>query len=306
MAQEFLNCAKIHPSFQKMGCKGMTEGVRMEVVEIRRSTHGLVQLASDRTISQPASPLVDEERFVLIDHRPPPTRTLRQVSLDGPCGRPAERHQSFFPSFAAHPDQSLPELEITEIESHELADAETGSVQELDGGAIAAPGWGVGKTLEKFLDSVTVGDFRCSFDIVGVDHGVGGACIDGALGDQESKVCAKSGESAADRARLQASRVEVGEVGSHGCRRHTNRALEAEFVGDKTHKRLNFTSVGTEGRRREVALPFQVFQEFVDQPGSLYNLAIAVTHSSPPGGGSSFSWSLHHQSRSMAPNISVE
>jgi hypothetical protein len=194
-------------------------------------------LASDGAVAETAAALVDEERFVLVRHPLAPPRTIREVNLDGPRSRPAEWHQSFLPSLAAHPDQSLPELEITEIESHELADAETGSVQELDGGAIATPGWGVGKTLEKFLDSVTVGDFRCSFDIVGVGHGVSGACIDGALGDQESKVCAKSGESAADRARLQASRVKVGEMGSHGCRRHTNRALEAEFVGDKTHKR---------------------------------------------------------------------
>lgn len=306
MAQELLDGAQVHARLEKVRREGVAQSVRVEMVEIRSAVDCLVELAPDGAVAETAAALVDEERFVLIDHRSPPTRTFRQVSLDGPCGRPAERHQSFLPSFAAHPDQSLPELEITEIESHELADAETGSVQELDGGAIAAPGWGVGKTLEKFLDSVTIGDFRCSFDIAGVGHGVSGACIDGALGDQESKVCAKSGESATDRARLQASRVEVGEVGSHGCRRHTNRALEAEFVGDKTHKRSNFTSVGTESRRREVALPFQVFQEFVDQPGSLYLLAIAVTHSSPPGGGSSFPWSLHHQSRSMAPNISVE
>lgn len=181
VAQEFLNCAKIHPSFQKMGCKGVTEGVRMEVVEIRRSTYGLFQLASDRTITEPASPLVDKERFVLKGRTAPPARSFRKVGLDCLRGRATKWNQSFLASFASHADQSFPELKVTEIEGHELADSDTRSVEQFHCGPITAACSRLGESLEKLLDGVAVSDFGCPLNVTGVGHGFRGIGIEDAL-----------------------------------------------------------------------------------------------------------------------------
>jgi hypothetical protein len=198
VAEELLDCAKIHTGFQKMGGECVSQSVWVEMVEIRSAADRVVELAADGPITEAAAALVDEEWVVLGDDASTPTGTLRKIGLDGSRSRAAKRHEALLASLAANPDHPLTELDITEVESYEFADSEPRGVKQLHRRTVTAPCGGIWKSFEKFLDCVTVGDLRCSLDIVGVGHCIRRACLEGALCNQEAEICPERGECARD------------------------------------------------------------------------------------------------------------
>lgn len=302
VAEELLDRAKVHPGFQKMRGECVSQGVWMEVIEVCRATDREVELAADGPVTEAAPTLVDEERLVLVTDTSAPTGAVGKIGLDGPRGRTPKRYEALLASFSAHPDNSLAELDITEVEGDQFADPEPGGVQQLHRSTVAAPRGGVWKSLEKLLDSVTVGDFRSPLDVVRVGHRIRGACLEGALRDQEAEICPESGEGAGNRARLETARVEAGEVGPHGHGCRLRGLFVLELRGNEIDERENFAAVGAKGCRGEIALPLEVFEERFDQPRS----EVAATHSRALGRGVSLPRDFHHHRRKLSPNISTE
>ena len=178
---------------------------------------------------------------------------LGKVGLDGTCCRPAEGHETLLASLAADPHDSLLQLDIAEIESHQFADPETRGVKKLHCGAVTAPRGGVRKPLEELLDFVAVGDLRRSLDIVWVGHGICGARLESALSHQEAEIGPEGGECTRNRARLETARVEVGKVGAHGDWCRLSGLFVVELRGDEFDEAGNFAAVGAESCGREIA-----------------------------------------------------
>ncbi len=306
VAEEFLDRPKVHAGFQQVGGKGVTQCVRVEMVEVCRVEDGTVELAADGSVAEAAPSLVDEEWVALVGEPSAPAGAIGKIGLDGPCCRPAERHEALLASFAAHPDHPLTELDITEIESHEFTDAKPCGVKKLHRSAVTAPGGAVRKSLQKFLDCVAVGDLRCSLDIVGMGHGICRARLEGALGYQEAKKGAESGKCACDGSRLETARVEVSEVGPNRDGRRLGGLFLVELRGDEIDKGEHFAAIGAKGCGGEVAFPFEVFQKGVDQPWAEVVITGGVAHSRAFGRAASFPEALHHHRRRVSPNISIE
>ena len=147
--------------------------------------------------------MVDEQRFTLVSDTSTPMGAFGKVGFEGLRCWPAERNEAFFAPFAAHPNHPLTELNITEVEGHEFADAESCCVKKLHRRAVSAPRGGFGKSFKKFLDRVTFGNLRCSLDIVGVGHSICRARFEGALGHQEAKISPERGQGPRDGTRLE-------------------------------------------------------------------------------------------------------
>ena len=208
VAEELLDRAKIHSGLQKMGGECVSQCVRVEVVEICSAANRVVELAADGPVTEAAPALVDEERVVLVMDCSTPAGAFGKIGLDGFRSRPAEGYEALLASLAAHPDDPLTELNITEIETYEFADTEPCGVEKLHRRAVTTARGSVWKSFEKFLDCVTVGDLRCSLDIVGVGHSICRARLEGALGHQETEKGPERGERSRNGARLEPPRVE--------------------------------------------------------------------------------------------------
>jgi hypothetical protein len=283
VAEEFLDGAKVHARFEEMGRESVPQCVWVEMIEISAAADGAVELTADGAVAESAPALVDEKRVVVVRYVSTPAGAFWEIGLDGFGRRPAERHQAFLASFAAHTDDPLSELEITEIEGYELADTEPRRVEELYGRAVAAPSAGVWKSLEKLLYGISIGNFGRPFHIAGMGYGICRASVEGALGDQKTEVGTESGKGPGDRAWLETTRVEVCKVGPYGQRGHSSGLVAAELRGREIDEGADFTGVGAKRGGREIAFPFKVLDEGVDHPGTASLLAIAFIHESAFG-----------------------
>ena len=225
----------------------MTQRVRVEMVEIRSVADGVVELTADGPITEATTALVDEQRLILVSDTSTPMGAIGKIGFEGLRCWPAERNEAFFAPFAAHPNHPLTELNITEVEGHEFADAESCCVKKLHRRAVSAPRGGFGKSFKKFLDRVTFGNLRCSLDIVGVGHSICRARFEGALGHQEAKISPERGQGPRDGTRLETAGVEMGEVGPHGYRCRLRGLLMFEVRGGEIDKREDFAAIGAEG-----------------------------------------------------------
>jgi len=208
VAEELLDRAKVHTRLQKMSGECVTQRVRMEMVEVRSMANGVVELTADGPITEAAPALIDEQGFTLAGDTSTPTGAFGKIGLEGlPCW-PAKGDEALFAPLSAHSNHPLTELDISEVKSHELANAEPCSVKKLHRRAVTAPRWGIWKSFEKFLDCVTFSNFWCSLDIVGVGHGICRTRLEGALGHQETEKGPERGERSRNGARLEPPRVE--------------------------------------------------------------------------------------------------
>ena len=306
MSEKLLDRSKIHSSLQKMGGECVTQRVRVEMVEICAAADGVVELSADRSVAEAASALVDKKRVSLVGNASPPTGALGKIGLDGLGRRAAEWYEALFAPLATHPDHSLADLDVTEVKSHELPDAKPRGIKQLHHRTVAAPGGRVRKPLEELLDNVAIGNLRRSLDVVGVGHRICRARLESPLGNQEAEVGPQGGQGASDRSGLKTARMEVCEKGAHCHGRALPGLFVVEFRDDKIDKADDLAAVGAEGRGREVALPLEVLQEWVDQPGSEVAMSSSSTHFRAFGMGASFARAFHHHSRSESPNISLE
>jgi len=255
VAEEFLDCSKVHSRFQKMGGKCVTQRVRVEMVEIRRGANREVELAADGSIAEAAAALVDEQRFTLVSDASAPMSAVGEIGLEGLRSGPSERDEALFATFAAHPNHPLTELDITEVEGNEFANAEPRGVKELHRRAVTAPSGGVGKSLKKFLDCVAIGNLGCSMDVVRVGDRVCRGRIEDVLGNQEAEIGPERSERTRYGARLETAQVEMGEVGPHGYWFRLRGLFMIEFNADEVDKRKDFAAIGAERRGREIAFP---------------------------------------------------
>ena len=138
----------------------MTQRVRVEMIEIRSVADGEVELTADGPITEATAALVDEQRFTLVSDTSTPIGAFGKIGFEGLRCWPAERNEAFFAPFAAHPNHPLTELNITEVEGHEFADAESCCVNKLHRRAVSAPHGGFGTSFKEFLDRVTFGNLR--------------------------------------------------------------------------------------------------------------------------------------------------
>lgn len=158
VSEELLNRPQIHPGLEEVGGESVPKGVRVEPVEIRSAIDGGGEDAPDRAIRQTATALIDEERVVVVAGLSTPSGAVGKIVPD--CRRrvPTEGDYPFLPALAANAEQPLGEGEIVEIGCDQLTHPETGAVEQLDDGEIAAARGAVGEGLEKFLDGVAVDD----------------------------------------------------------------------------------------------------------------------------------------------------
>lgn len=306
VTEELLDCPKIHARFQKMGGKCVTQRMRVEMVEIRRMTDSAVKLATDRPITEAPPALVDEQGFPFVNDNFAPAGAVGEIGLEGLRRRPAEWDEALFATFAAHPNHPLTELDITEVESNEFADAEPRGVKEFHRRAVTAPRGGVGKCLKKFLDCVAICNIGCSMDVVRVGDRVCRGRLEGVLGNQEAEVRPERSERACYGARLETARVEMGEVGPHDYWFRLRRLFMIEFNADEVDKREDFAAISAERRGREIAFPLEVFQKRIDQPVPEVSFVTAVSHFRASGREGSLPKALHLHRRIVSPNISFE
>ena len=60
VAEELLDCPKVHSRLQEMGGECVTQRVRVEMIEVRRAADGEVELTADGPVAEAATALVDE------------------------------------------------------------------------------------------------------------------------------------------------------------------------------------------------------------------------------------------------------
>lgn len=124
VAEKFLDRPKVHSRLQKMGGEGVTERVRMEMVEICGVADGAVELTADRPITEAASTLVDEQGFIPVSDPLTPAGAFGKIGLEGFARRAAKGDEALFAPLATNADHPLAELNVSEIKSHEFTNTE--------------------------------------------------------------------------------------------------------------------------------------------------------------------------------------
>ena len=144
VAEQLLHDTDVGTVVEHVGGARVTEYVRADAVRESdaraRGAHNLpAALARDSTAAR-----VQEDRVAVARRLRTRARAVAQRQPPAPeifaqrrARGPSDGHHAFLVALAEHADQAVLEIEGIEIQSHELADADSGGIEELEDGPVA-------------------------------------------------------------------------------------------------------------------------------------------------------------------------
>ena len=142
MTQQFLDFAKIRTHIEQMRRIAVPKFVRMNAIKKSARTSAPLKNPPNIPSTEPsprairARPLGDKQG--LAQNAGP--AALIKPRHQGLTGFTRQRNDPLFATFSENSDIAAPKIDITHIESNQLAHPQTGSVQQLDDGPISQSG----------------------------------------------------------------------------------------------------------------------------------------------------------------------
>ena len=130
VAKKILYHAKVRPTIEQVGGEAVSQGVG-----VGRALATTVEDPAHVARRQPNAPLVAEQRRARFRRRP--RRRECEPGTQRIDGRSAERDPTLLAALAPHGDRAAGQIECIEVETAELADANTAAVQHLQHGIVA-------------------------------------------------------------------------------------------------------------------------------------------------------------------------
>jgi hypothetical protein len=270
--------------------KGVSQGMGVEVVAIRDRRHGDAEHATDGPVAEATAALVQKQRFMIRPVAPTPRRTHRHPCGQRRRGPAAEGHQALFAALAPHAQKPLVQAQIGEVDGHQLADPQTGAIQEFSECAVTDPGGCIGKRLHQFFDHVQRYHRRRSTTASGMRHRFGRAVPEYVLGDQKAEIRPQHRQCTFGGSGRQPLGVEVRQEGPDVGRSNVGGLGGVDLPDEKLHGASDLPAVGHECRSRQIPLPLEMTLEILDQPDGLIN-----RHESSGWGGRSPRRARHHR-----------
>src|SRR5712692_8338218 len=144
MPEQLLNRTEVRAIREQVGGKRVAQGMRVQIPVNVREPCILLNNASNRTLSQTAACIIQEDGFSL--QRSPPangtSRPLHELFAVGPVSVQcllslgAVKHNSLLIAFASHVQDTWFPLDVSRIETGELANTQACSVKHFEDRAI--------------------------------------------------------------------------------------------------------------------------------------------------------------------------
>ena len=140
MTEKFLNCTKIRPTPEKVRREAVSERMWTDPGGDRQGPHSRSNQASDASICQSTTAMIDKER---VGSRTPSCPGV-EIGAQGLTSLPAKEDDPLLPSLPDHPERSPLEVERSHVQAHELRATKAGSIEQLqdrpgtEGGAAVA------------------------------------------------------------------------------------------------------------------------------------------------------------------------
>jgi hypothetical protein len=148
VAQQLLNVPQISPGIQHVRGERVAKAVGRYLVHVGALLYVLIDHAADAAGRDPCSLIIQETGLIVAD------RNGCVVKKDGPrfgnvmqqClqGVFMKGHYTFLPAFAENADHPLPQVDVRQVDVHELAHANARGVEEFQDRAVSAAEFGVG------------------------------------------------------------------------------------------------------------------------------------------------------------------
>ena len=136
MTKQFLNAPQISSTLEQMRRSRVTQPVRTDVVGAFDVRNKRVDDGTHLTLIGPAAAAAEQQRG--------PTALTREgwaaLLEPGPdCsgGRHSERDHALLAPLAEHPDTAAVEVDVVDVQTHQLADADATGVEKLERGAVS-------------------------------------------------------------------------------------------------------------------------------------------------------------------------
>jgi len=144
MAQQFLDDAEVGTIVEHVGGKAVSKRVGTDAGIQACLEEVLVEFASDRACRKALAVLVDEKGVLIEVGFSRVGITEGEVALDGLQGCRADGGKSFSFSFTADMEDLAEEVDVSEVEGDQFADAQARGVEGFHDGEVAGTEHGVG------------------------------------------------------------------------------------------------------------------------------------------------------------------
>jgi len=130
MAEQFLNDTQIGAALEQVGRRAVPQTVRSDVMRSVHRCDGLVHDSAGLPRVQPSTAGAEQQR------RPRLCGGQRRAAVAKPgpqrvqC-RLSERHGALLVAFSEHPQQSVPGVEVVDVEAAQLTHPDSSGVQQL-------------------------------------------------------------------------------------------------------------------------------------------------------------------------------
>ena len=207
VAQKLLNRTEIRPSLEKMGREAMSEGVRADLSRDGDLPNASRHQGSDTSIGQSTPALVDKQCLGATRQR----RLEREPGSHGVSCTPPEGDDTLLLALAHHAGEASLEVDLGDIETHELGAPKTGGVEQLQNGPGPHRDDALAGGVEERSDFALLevgGDAPLG---PGGQEGASGVPGEDSLSTQPTEEGAKASELPRGGCLLQSSRVKVGQ-----------------------------------------------------------------------------------------------
>ncbi len=140
MAQKLLNVAQVRATVEQMSGKGVTQGVRADIVHPGADANVFLHHPANRACCNSRALVVEKYSLWLALGHPRVVEksiTGAQIDLQRFARRIAERNDAFLTPFAGHANQFVLEVHVGQIHFRKFRDAHTRRVHQFQDGSIA-------------------------------------------------------------------------------------------------------------------------------------------------------------------------
>ncbi|MCY1286076.1 hypothetical protein D9M70_350350 [compost metagenome] len=238
-----------------MAGEAVAQHVRVQV--LAEFAHaGLAHAQLDRPRAEAAALLADEHRAV----GRPALRAQRQPGFQRGARLAADRQHAGLAALAVDFDQTGGEVELLEVEADQLGQAQSGGIEQLEQGLVAAGDEVVlDRAVEQLRRAVGIQGARQALFALGRTQAAGRVVLAQPFADQVAIEAAHRRQQARQRAAGLALGVQAGDEAAQAARVERGPGGDAGLVGER-HDLVQIAAVAVEGVRRDLSLAAQVFE----------------------------------------------
>ena len=138
MTQEFLHCSQIRSTFEKVSGRGVAQAVRPQIRDSGDVGKPTMHYLANRAWIDAAAACAQEERRARTRDDELWT-TQFEPSPKGSIAGKAKRHDAFLTALAKHSGHPPMSVDVVDVETTQLPDADAGGIEQLQDGRVSPP-----------------------------------------------------------------------------------------------------------------------------------------------------------------------